>query len=397
MKRLLLLFIAVSVFACQPPSSDSSEQGSTTVSLFDGRTLSLWRVGDNIETKIKDGVLSLWRSDTTQSAIIWTQTPYSHFQLQTDFLLPPAHSSRIVIREGYEIVLNNDPNQQHPTGSIFEMARATWLDSLAVDDWNTLTIEAQGDHLKTYLNGQLVAETHNQQLSRGKIGLIPPPDGQQVQFRNMSLTLLPAIDVSPLMESQVRAMAADEDQLLFDGETLAGWQPIGDGSWTVEEGVIHGYSGEEGGFLVSENTYQNFYLKAKFKIAFEDNSGIFIRKPPTEEISLENSIECNVYDHNGYSFPYSTGSIATHARAFRDLIDYEEWNEMEIFAKDDHIVLYVNGNKSAEAHVPSTLVHPGSICLQGGIQLFSETKGPSDVYYKDIVIRNLDTSPVTEP
>ena len=32
--------------------------------------------------------------------------------------------------------------------------------------------------------------------------------------------------------------SAEEWKPLFDGKTLKGWHPVGDGKWTVEDGVI---------------------------------------------------------------------------------------------------------------------------------------------------------------
>ena len=142
---------------------------------------------------------------------------------------------------------------------------------------------------------------------------------------------------------------------------------------------------------MTEKSYQNFYMKYQFKIKFEDNSGSFIRiEPGTEVITPLVAIECNIYDFNGLSHPFSTGSIVTASRAFRDLIEYDEWNEMEIFAYENHIVLTINGKKSSEAHLADALNKSGQIGLQAGIQVFSEDKGPSDIYFKDLFIKNFD-------
>ena len=100
-------------------------------------------------------------------------------------------------------------------------------------------------------------------------------------------------------------------------------------------------------------------------------AGYFIRHDPAiETVSPENAIECNIYDFNGLSHVYSTGSIVLGSRAFRDLIEYDEWNEMEIFAYENHVILAVNGKKSAEAHLADKFNKAGQIGLQAGIQVF---------------------------
>ena len=177
---------------------------------------------------------------------------------------------------------------------------------------------------------------------------------------------------------------------LFSNQNLEGWQVVGEGSWEFEADVLHGYSGEQTTLLVSDKTYKDFYFKCAFKIKKEDNSGIFIRKhPDSTNISLEDAIECNIYDHNGYEHAYSTGSIVTHARAFSNLIDYDDWNEMEIFANEDQVVLTINGQKSAEAYLPRKFNKTGNICFQAGTRVFSDN-GPSHIYLKDMMIRDMD-------
>ncbi|MCK5281179.1 MAG: DUF1080 domain-containing protein, partial [Cyclobacteriaceae bacterium] len=169
---------------------------------------------------------------------------------------------------------------------------------------------------------------------------------------------------------------------------------IGDAVWDIKDEIIHGYSGEKGGFLIHKKAYRNFYLKLKFKIKHEDNSGIFIRHTPEDfnVVTTNNAIECNIYDHDGYLHEYSTGSIAPIARSWSKMIDYEDWNDMEIFAFEDQICMYVNGIKSAEAHLPQKFNQKGNICIQGGIQLFNGNL-PSDIYIRDLYIKDFEEIP----
>jgi hypothetical protein len=135
-------------------------------------------------------------------------------------------------------------------------------------------------------------------------------------------------------------------------------------------------------------------LKLKFKIRHEDNSGIFIRHIPSDTalVTTDNAIECNIYDHDGFTHEYSTGAIAPIARAWSKMIDYENWNEMEIFAFEDQICLYINGIKSSEAHLPEKFNQKGNICIQGGIQVFNGNL-PSDIYIKNLQIKDFEDVP----
>ena len=52
---------------------------------------------------------------------------------------------------------------------------------------------------------------------------------------------------------------------LFDGKTLDGWHPVGDGKWTVEDGAIVGRANKEKlyGLLFSDDEYQDFHGTAQ--------------------------------------------------------------------------------------------------------------------------------------
>jgi hypothetical protein len=74
------------------------------------------------------------------------------------------------------------------------------------------------------------------------------------------------------------------------------------------------------------------------------------------------------------------------------MIDYDDWNDMEIFAFEDHVCMFVNGVKSSEAHLPQSFVQKGEICIQGGIQVFNGNL-PSDIYIKDMYVKDFDEIP----
>ena len=78
---------------------------------------------------------------------------------------------------------------------------------------------------------------------------------------------------------------------LMDGKTLAGWHPVGDGKWTVEDGAFVGRANNEKlyGLLVSDKTFRDFTVRFKFKCLSGD-SGFYIRtiiKEPEEANGLQ--------------------------------------------------------------------------------------------------------------
>ncbi len=404
MNKLIFTFCLLVVFSCtkQADTEEPIPDAEGWISLID-EDLSLWTNRGEPGANVSDGILSLTASADDQGSLLISNKNYENLRLEFEFLADQPGPgvvfrfndmiSTVVQNAGYMVSTDFNPDQQNPTGTIIMFARATVLEDVKPDQWNQMVIEAIGTHLMVYLNDQLVAEVNDKSFTSGKIALhVPLTTGQTVQFRNMRIRQLDAPQVIPeLVEDRYRSDESKEWIDLFDGTSLEGWSPLGEGNWHVEDGAIHGYSGEAGGFLVSDQAFKNFYLKTKFKIIKEDNSGIFIRKSPdSTAVTITDAIECNIYDHNGPSHAYSTGSIATHARAWYGMINYDDWNEMEIFAEDEQIVMFVNGIKSSESYLPQKFAKAGNICLQGGIKVFAPDQGPSDVYFKEVMVKSFD-------
>lgn len=407
MKRInYCLYLSIFLFInCQ--SEKASNSAITEVgewqTIFNGQNLDGWETMGKLTTDIKEGALHIHATDPNNNAWVFTKDNYRNFKLEVEFLMADSTAnSGLLFR--FDPTLEGTPNQlayeanidwridhQNVMGSLENAARANAIPEVDIKDWQKLRIEAKYDYLQVYFNDQLICETHNRRATVGRIGLqVPISQGDDIAFRNIRVQQLP--DNEPLgiaLEAEFRNNPKPL-QTLFPTQSLDGWQIIGNGTWNFEESVLHGYSGEKPTYLVTNKTYKNFYLKYNFKIKKEGNSGIFIRQhPDSTSITPLEAIECNIYDHNGFSHAYSTGSIVTHARAFSNLIDYENWNKMEIFAKDDHVILTINGKKSAETYLPRKFNRAGTICLQAGTKVFSDNS-PSDIYFKDLMIREMD-------
>lgn len=403
MKRI---YITIPVIILLTVSSIAVSQTSKWKTLFNGNDLDGWEVVGDIEVTVEDGALVINTKKSSEGGWLLNENSYDNFELKADFQLGPGSNSGIAIRynelmgghpavTSYEINLDHNPDQQNPTGSIYNIARARQLNSLSFEGWKNIRIKAQGDHLQVLINDTLVAETHSRRAFVGRIGL-QGHGGQdsQVKFKNVQISLIQTNNyLGPQIEDYLRSSVKRSLVPLFDGETLNQWHIQGDGVWEVRDGAIYGKAGQENAWLVSDSLYQDFYLKFKFKIAKEENSGVFIRNSSTDgTIGLETGLECNIYDHNGFSHVYSTGSIVTHARAWSNLVDFDDWNTMEIFAFGDQVTLYVNGLKASERNFGKSFIQQGNICLQAGTRVFTD-RGPSEVWFKDIVIKNMDGIP----
>jgi len=394
-KIYIILFAALAYgTACQQTEREQADQELVEEELtnFDS-----WQVHGDILVSEAADVLTL---SGTDEGFIVGDLELEDFLLQGEFLVKQGQRAGVIVRypasgnpaySGYLISIDHNLDQQNPTGSIYNVARARWLKSTNPGSWTKFMVDAQGDHLKVMINDTIVSEVHDRRSEEGKLGLLVG-NSSKVQFRNLKITELEEAEyLGPQVEDFMRSFDDQPLKALIEEDNFDAWKELGDASWSIEDGVIHGYSNEQGGFLIHQNKYRNFYLKLKFKIAHEDNSGIFIRHSAdsTSQVTTDNAIECNIYDHDGFLHEYSTGSIAGHARAWSKMIDYDDWNQMEIFAYEDQIIMYVNGRKSSEAHLPDKFNQSGNICIQGGIQVFNGNL-PSDIYIKDMFVRNFD-------
>ena len=405
MKSIVYFIIIGSLFyACTSQKQEDESFSNEWKNLVDGSDLVGWKKQGEFLANAENGVLTI--SGEGKGGWLLYEEEFEDFLFETEFLVEPTSKSGVAFRYmdeqngdpssvGYKVNIDHNLDQQNPTGSIFNVSRAKWLKSTKANDWNKLNIEAKGDHLKVFINDTLVTETHNRRSDEGMIGIQAYGKSHKAQFRNMRLKELEEVEyLGPQIEDYMRSSTKGELKPLANMSNLDDWVQIGDGTWEIENGVIHGYSGEKGGFLIHKDLYRNFYLRLKFKITHEENSGIFIRHNPavTDIVNPDNAIECNIYDHDGYTHEYSTGSIAPIARAWSKMIDYDNWNDMEIFAFEDQICMYVNGIKSSEAHLPQKFNLNGNICIQGGIQVFNDNL-PSDIYIKDLYIKDFEGIP----
>lgn len=142
-------------------------------------------------------------------------------------------------------------------------------------------------------------------------------------------------------------------RLLFDGQTLQGWKTTGKPEgWTVSDEAIM-CTVQHGGYLHTEEQFENFDLSLEFKIAPKTNSGIFLRWSDLSD-PVNTGIEIQVLDSFG------VGTLTTHScGAIYDLVPPSEhafkpageWNQVFITCNGPMISVTLNGKKIAEMDV----------------------------------------------
>lgn len=168
---------------------------------------------------------------------------------------------------------------------------------------------------------------------------------------------------------------------LFNGENLDGWHRHEDlpgdqvgGEWVVENGAIVGdqYPEGHGGFLVTDETYENYVLEMEANLDYPVDSGIFLRVGETGEshqVTLDYRPEGTV---GAIYMAYLQGFVDT--TNVKDQFREDGWNDLRarIEGHPPRIQFWLNGEKVTDfRHTEETVegaprtgmiglqVHPG--------------------------------------
>ncbi len=213
-----------------------------------------------------------------------------------------------------------------------------------------------------------------------------------------------------------------EFQVLFNGEDLTGWDGDPD-LWCVKDGVIHGETTPEkkarGNTVLiwDGGEVQDFELRLAFRCNATNNSGVQYRSKRLEdstnnwvvkgyqhEVRNENklpNVSGFIYDEKG-----NRGRLTTVGEKVdwnengkqvieKDLISQDEfdglmklddWNEIIIVARGNHIKHYLNGTLVTEF----TDQHPTLALSEGVIALQLHGGKPMWAEFKDIKLRRIE-------
>ena len=170
--------------------------------------------------------------------------------------------------------------------------------------------------------------------------------------------------------SSITLAQTDKDGFinLIDGQSLNGWSIIGNGSWVVGNGLVEGNKAM--GFLVSDQSYKNFVIRAEFWANEDANSGIFLRCQDRTKVTSDNAYEVNIFDKRPDQ-NYATGAIVDVAKVNPVPKAAGKWNTFEITANGSHFKVVMNGVVTVADGQDSKFTE-GPIALQsaGGIVKF---------------------------
>ena len=212
---------------------------------------------------------------------------------------------------------------------------------------------------------------------------------KKLAYFSFSFLLLTGLTSShPVAEVEAKQTAPGKWISLFNGKTLKGWHTIPGGTWSVEQGAIVGRSektDERHGLLVTDKSFKNFEVQVRYK-AIKGNSGLYFRSEEVSGLVGVHGFQAEIDPEKDAGGLYETGGRAWVIQPTPEQVKTRykpnQWNTMTVRAEDGHIVVHVNGKKTAEL-VDDPGRKEGHIALQlhGGMDMH--------VLFRDIKIKEI--------
>lgn len=291
--------------------------------LFNGKDLSGWKaVAGKASFAINDGIIEGTAVYGTGNTFLITEAQYTDFILEVDLKINHISSNSGIMTRGqfdaagqegrglvYGYQVEADPTPRAWSGGIYDEARRGWFYPLDLNptaksafkmgEWNTYRIEAIGNTIKTWINGQEVAYFVDDLDARGFIGLQvhsiqnKEDEGRKTYFKNVNIqteNLKPlSFKKDVFVVSTVKNELTPEEKsqgwkLLFDGVSSTGWEgarkeAFPKEGWTIEDGILtiqksDGSEARTFGDIVTTEQFSAFDLAFDFRLTEGANSGL---------------------------------------------------------------------------------------------------------------------------
>jgi len=193
------------------------------IALFDGKTLDGWEVrGGKASYKVEDGAIVGTTAEGSPNTFLCTKKEYGDFELMFEVKCDKELNSGVQIRSHAYEKDTTLPGEKRPrpAGTVYgyqceiapgtatsgnfwdEARRKKWLDDFSKKpeaqkafkdgEWNQYRIVAQGDRIRSWVNGVACADFRDKEDTRGFIGLqvhsVKPGTGPyQVRWKNLKL------------------------------------------------------------------------------------------------------------------------------------------------------------------------------------------------------------------
>ncbi|GGJ32476.1 ThuA domain-containing protein [Streptomyces brasiliensis] len=178
---------------------------------------------------------------------------------------------------------------------------------------------------------------------------------------------------------------------LFDGTaaSLDGWRQAGPGGFTLSDDGTLTSNGGLGMLWYTPSAFRSYSLKLDWKVAGDDNSGVFVGFPPSDDpwSAVDNGYEVQI---DATDVPEkTTGSVygfrsADLKKRDRALNQPGEWNTYEIRVEGERLRVWLNGVKINDF----TNTDPARSLRDGHIGIQNHGAG-DEVSFRDVRIKEL--------
>lgn len=186
-------------------SSMSPADRDEWISLFDGKTLTGWKVNENPSTfTVSDGAIVVQgeRAHLFYEGAVNNHN-FKNFELKLKVMTFPSANSGVFIHttyqdegwpsKGYEVQVNNTQSDWRRTASIYAIqdVREVFVKD---NEWFDMYIIAQGKKVTVKLNNKVVneyTEGENGRLTGGTIALQGHDPGSKVMYKDIMIKVLP--------------------------------------------------------------------------------------------------------------------------------------------------------------------------------------------------------------
>jgi uncharacterized protein (TIGR03067 family) len=355
---------------CRREKSDSDGW----VSLFNGRDLAGWktlpeqpgdwRVIDNILVgskgpghlfSVRDDFQNFWLR--AEVAISKGADADIYFRSKMQPPSPPGQSKSpsgyVVDIGGGEDFYAGPISFRNPQSGVWTTFGAN--SKVTPDEWFTLDIIAEGNHLVTRINGEKVVnivEGFNA-YKKGHIALQTWRADTVVNFHKIEIKELPPEEAGWVQ--------------LFNGKDLGGWKPSP--GWKVEGNVLTGRDQAYSHLLTERDDFENFHLRVEARLNERGDSGVFLRcqaPPPLETIrgyEAQMAFD-NTFTRTGGLIFHEAPGPRSRTKFVENLARPDEWFTLEVIAQDNHLTTKVDGKTAVDLIDAERSFKKGHIGLQ---------------------------------
>ena len=211
MKLVVSMFLGLALLSCNSPRHTS---GGGWISLFDGKSLDGWKVGENAATfSVENGTIIAHGN----TAHLFYEGPvkdhnFKNFEFKADVMTEPGSNSGIYFHtqyqesswpaKGYEVQVNNSHTDWRRTGSLYAVQDVKEV-YVKDNEWYTESFSVQGKRVIIKINDKVVVdytEPDNVQrpadmagriISNGTFALQGHDPNSKVYFKNIMVRALP--------------------------------------------------------------------------------------------------------------------------------------------------------------------------------------------------------------